>query len=357
MRGHLGTSISVPILLIALSACSGSEVAQPTPNIDQTIDVAVRATVGAIPTATIDPMPTLVATATVDSTPDVPAMVAAAVQATLTAMSTTSPIPTPSFATPTPTPTPTPETTATPTTPDRPTVNPAPVLYTYRVVETYPHDREAFTQGLVFADGMLYESTGLRGRSSLRLVELETGEVRQSRELADQFFGEGITVFGDRIVQLTWQSQVGFVYAKDSFELVQEFSYSTEGWGLTHDGQRLIMSDGTPTLHFLDPETFQETGAVEVYDQEGPVNRLNEMEYIQGEVYANVWQTDRIALIDPDSGWVRAWVDLSGLLSEEDRHQGADVLNGIAYDSQQGRLFVTGKLWPKIFEIKLVSEK
>lgn len=228
-------------------------------------------------------------------------------------------------------------------------------VYYYDIVNTYPHDPDAFTQGLVFDDGVLYEGTGLYKQSSLRRVELETGDILQIRELSDQFFGEGITIYGERIIQLTWQSNIGFVYDKNSFELLQEFSYSTEGWGITHDGTRLIMSDGTSTLHFLDPQTFAETGHVEVFDNDGPVTRLNELEYIQGEIYANVWQTDRIARIAPETGRVIGWVDLGGLLSAEDRSQPVDVLNGIAYDAQTDRLFVTGKLWPKLFEIELIS--
>ncbi len=228
-------------------------------------------------------------------------------------------------------------------------------VYAYRIVNTYPHDPDAFTQGLIFEGGVLYEGTGLRGRSSLRRVVLNTGEVLQRRELSDDYFGEGITLFGDRIIQLTWQSRIGFVYDKADFELLRSFTYPTEGWGVTHDGDRLIMSDGTSTLYFRDPETFEEVGRVNVRDSAGAVSRLNELEYVAGEVYANVWQTDRIARIEPRTGRVIGWIDLEGLLSVEDR-QGADVLNGIAYDSEKKRLFVTGKLWPKLFEIELVVQ-
>ena len=228
-------------------------------------------------------------------------------------------------------------------------------VYSYNIVNTYPHDPDAFTQGLVFDDGVPYEGTGLYGESSLRRVELETGNILQIRELSDQFFGEGITIYGDSIIQLTWQSNIGFVYDKNDFELLQEFNYSTEGWGITHDGTRLIMSDGTSTLHFLDPQTFEEIGHIDVFDDNGPVTRLDELEYIKGEIYANVWQTDRIARIAPETGRVVGWVDLEGLLSAEDRGEPVDVLNGIAYDAQTDRLFVTGKLWPKLFEIELVS--
>ncbi len=223
---------------------------------------------------------------------------------------------------------------------------------TYRVVQTYPHDPTAFTQGLIFVDGALYEGTGLNGQSSLRRVELETGRVLQQRDLAPEYFGEGITLFGDRIFQLTWQSHVGFVYDRTSFAPVGTFSYPTEGWGLTHDGRRLIMSDGTATLRFLDPATLRETGSVEVRDEHGPVLRLNELEYVEGEILANVWQTDRIARIDPATGRVTGWIDLTGLKPATDRP--IDVLNGIAYDPATKRLFVTGKYWPSLFEIQVV---
>jgi glutamine cyclotransferase len=186
-------------------------------------------------------------------------------------------------------------------------------------------------------------------------VELETGDILQIRELSAEFFGEGITIYGNKIIQLTWQSNIGFVYDKNSFELLQEFNYSTEGWGITHDGTRLIMSDGTSTLHFLDPETFEEIGQLAVFDNNGPVTRLNELEYVQGEIYANVWQTDLVARIAPETGRVIGWIDLRGLLTAEDLSEAVDVLNGIAYDAEAARLFVTGKLWPKLFEIELIS--
>jgi glutamine cyclotransferase len=210
---------------------------------------------------------------------------------------------------------------------------------------------------LVFEDGVLYEGTGRQGYSTLRRVDLESGDVLQIRKLPDQLWGEGITIFGERIIQLTWQSGVGFVYDKNSFELLKEFHYPTEGWGITHDGKRLIMSDGTSTLRFLDPETFEEIGRIEVYDEDKPVTRLNELEYVQGEIYANVWQTDRIARIAPDTGEVMGWIELAGILSPEDRTESMDVLNGIAYDAENDRLFVTGKLWPRLFEIELVPLK
>ncbi len=227
-------------------------------------------------------------------------------------------------------------------------------IYGYRVVNTYPHDQAAFTQGLVYENGVLYEGTGLYGESTLRRVELETGEVRQIHQLTDEYFGEGVTSFGHQLFQLTWQSNVGFVYDQDNFKLLREFEYPTEGWGLTHDGRCLIMSDGTSILHFIHPETLEEVGQMEVREHDQPVTRLNELEYVRGEIYANVWQTDRIARIAPDSGQVVAWIDLTGLLGPEDRAEPVDVLNGIAYDAQNERLFVTGKLWPKLFEIELM---
>jgi len=228
-------------------------------------------------------------------------------------------------------------------------------VYMYNVINVYPHDRNAFTQGLVFEDGFLYEGTGLYGQSSLRKVELESGEVLQIYELPEQFFGEGITTYEDKIIQLTWKSHVGFVYDKESFDLLGEFSYSTEGWGITYDGERLIMSDGTSTLYFLNPETFERIGQIEVFDHRGPVTKLNELEYVEGQIYANIWQADRVAIISPETGRVVGWIDLTGLLTEEDRSQPVDVLNGIAYDAANGRLFVTGKLWPKLFEIEVIS--
>ena len=188
-------------------------------------------------------------------------------------------------------------------------------------------------------------------------MKLETGDILQIRELPVQLFGEGVTIHGNKIVQLTWQSNIGFVYDKTSFELLQEFRYPTEGWGITHDGKRLIMSDGTSTLHFLDPATLEEIGRIEVRDKDGPVTRLNELEYVQGEIYANVWQTDRIARIAPDTGDVIGWIELAGLLSPEDHAVPVGVLNGIAYDAENDRLFITGKLWPWIFEIELIPLK
>lgn len=254
--------------------------------------------------------------------------------------------PTPAPRTPTPPATPSPMPTATPG---------ATEFYTYRVVNTYPHDPEAFTQGLTYdgASGTLYEGTGLYGRSSLREVELETGEVLRSRALPAEYFGEGITSYDDKIFQLTWRSNIGFVWSKAAFEQLDDFTYPTEGWGITHDEQRFIMSDGSATLHFWDPQTLEEIGSVEVHAAGQPVGRLNELEYIRGSVYANIWVTDQIVRIDPATGQITAWIDLTGLLTPQERTE-SDVLNGIAYDAAGDRLFVTGKLWPKLFEIKLI---
>ncbi len=228
-------------------------------------------------------------------------------------------------------------------------------VYTYSIVNSYPHDQNAFTQGLVFEDGFLYEGTGLSGRSSLRKTELKTGNILQIRNLDSEFFGEGITIFDNKIIQLTWQSNVGFIYDRKTFDLLQEFGYQTEGWGITSDKTRLIMSNGTSTLYFLSPETLKEVGHINVYDRYGPLTELNELEYIKGEIYANVWKTDRIAVISPQSGRVTAWIDLKGLLSPDDHDDPVDVLNGIAYDAENDRLFVTGKLWPRLFEIELLK--
>ena len=222
----------------------------------------------------------------------------------------------------------------------------------YEIVKIYPHDRGAFTQGLVFADGMLYEGTGRNGFSNIRKVKLETGEVLQMQKLEPEYFGEGIALVGNSLIQLTWQSGVGFVYDKSSFQRTRTFNYTGEGWGLTYDGTRVIMSDGTPTLRFLDPQTLKQTGTLEVRDGGQPVDDLNELEVVKGEIFANIWTQDRIARINPKTGAVTGWIDLSGLLDPRDA-AGVDVLNGIAYDPAGDRLFVTGKLWPKLFEIRI----
>lgn len=298
-------------------------------------------------------------------------------QPTPTPLPTDTPVPT---ATPTPAPTDTPASasdaspapaTTSDATPDAAPV-PPPQRYGYRVLNSYPHDVNAFTQGLVYQDDIFYEGTGLRGNSTLRKVDPETGEVLAGVRLPDEFFGEGVAVLDDKVYQLTWQANTGFIFDKADFQLLDQFSYPTEGWGLTHDDARLIMSDGTSTLYFLDPETLDPMGSVDVRDDQGPVVRLNELEYIDGLVYANVWQTDRIAQINPENGQVVGWIDLSGLLTEDDFAEmnaqlnpnndpntenwirSGGVLNGIAYDAENDRLFVTGKLWPKLVEIELV---
>jgi glutaminyl-peptide cyclotransferase len=236
----------------------------------------------------------------------------------------------------------------------------APVpTYGYTIVHTYPHDKAAFTQGLIYKDGVLYESTGQYGQSSLRKVELTTGKVLQTTPVDKQYFAEGLTEWQGNLLQLTWTNGVGFVYDRNTFGFKQTFRYYGEGWGLTHDDKRLILSDGQPAgaLRFLDPVTFAETGRVIVRDQGAPVAMLNELEYVNGEIFANVWQTDRIARINPTTGDVVGWIDLAGLIKPSERVDGSAVLNGIAYDAATKRLFVTGKLWPKLFEIQLVPKK
>lgn len=226
--------------------------------------------------------------------------------------------------------------------------------YGYQVVRSFPHDRDAFTQGLIVRNGVFYEGTGRNGQSGIRKVKIETGEVLQAKPLGAQYFGEGITDWHGSLIQITWQSEVGFVYDLNTFEQTKTFTYKGEGWGLTHDGTRVIMSDGSPELRFLDPATLKETGRLTVRDASGPVDELNELEFVKGEIYANVWRTERIARISPKDGRVTGWIDLSGLLPPRER-AGIDVLNGIAYDAAADRLFVTGKLWPRVFEIKLVK--
>ncbi len=228
--------------------------------------------------------------------------------------------------------------------------------YGYQVVHAYPHDPNAFTQGLEFRAGFLYEGTGLNGRSSLRKVKLETGQVLQKIDIDARYFGEGITVLNQQIIELTWQSETGFVYEQPSFRGLRTFNYPGEGWGLANDGQNIYMSDGSPQIRIWDPATLQEKRRILVRDHGKPVLNLNELEFVRGEIYANVWQTDRIARISPADGRVLGWIDLTGILSAADRTEPVDVLNGIAYDVLGNRLFVTGKLWPKLFEIKLVPK-
>ena len=228
-----------------------------------------------------------------------------------------------------------------------------PVNYGYQVLNIYPHDPGAFTQGLFFVDGKLYEGTGEAGRSSLREVELETGHVLKKADVPEPYFGEGIALLNGKIYQLTWQHQVGFIYDAKSFEQVGKFNYSGEGWGLTTDGHSLILSDGSNRIRFLDPDSFKVTKTIAVLDGQIPVNELNELEYVNGEIYANIWHDNRIVTIDPQTGRITGWIDLTGLLPPGDVHDEEAVLNGIAYDQAGNRLFVTGKLWPRLFEIKL----
>jgi len=229
-------------------------------------------------------------------------------------------------------------------------------VYGYKIINTYPHDRGAFTEGLIYDQGFLYEGTGEYGRSSIRKVDLDTGIVLQQHNLSARYFGEGLTCWNDWIIQLTWRSGIGFTYSKSSFAPIGNFTYRTEGWGITHNGSRLFMSDGTDILHVLDPESMKEVGTIRVRSSGMPLIYLNELEYINGLIYANVWMTNYIAMISPISGEVKGLIDLSGLLSPEDLH-GTDVLNGIAYDARGDRLFVTGKLWPRLFQIELVEKK
>ncbi|HEY8877763.1 MAG TPA: glutaminyl-peptide cyclotransferase [Roseateles sp.] len=227
----------------------------------------------------------------------------------------------------------------------------------FKVVNSYPHDPDAFTQGLFFHDGFLFEGTGLRGRSSIRKVEIESGKVVQQVDLPADVFGEGISQWGDRLIGITWTEQTAYVLDLKTFKLWRKFSYPGEGWGLTHSDKELVMSDGSPELRFLDPNTFKEQRRVRVTADGKPVDQLNELEWVEGEVLANVWMTDRIARIDPKTGRVTGWIDLSGLLPGNQRPNPDAVLNGIAYDAKKKRLFVTGKLWPKLFEIQLTKQR
>lgn len=228
----------------------------------------------------------------------------------------------------------------------------------YQVVHTYPHDPNAFTQGLIYVDGHLYESTGLNGRSSLRMVDLATGNVLQKHDLPPDIFGEGLTDWGSTLIQLTWTSHKALVYDRFSFAAQRTMSYEGEGWGLTHDATQLVMSDGTSYLRFLDPKTFHAIRRLRVTDQSGrPVENLNELEWVGGEIFANVWQTDDIVRISPHSGKVLGRIGLKGIMDKRQLHGEGAVLNGIAYDRTGDRLFVTGKLWPKLFEIKVTKHK
>ena len=228
---------------------------------------------------------------------------------------------------------------------------PAPVQ-SYKVVATFPHDTTAFTQGLVFADGELYESTGLAGESTLRRVDITTGKTLQRIEVPKQYFAEGLALVGDELLQLTWQHRRGFVYDRKTFQQKRTFTYNTEGWGIAYDGtSRLVMSDGSDTLSFLDPKTLSLTKTLRVQDAGRAIGNLNELEWIEGEIWANVWQTDRIARISPNTGEVTAWIDLASLYPRAQRLPPADELNGIAYDKVTRRIFITGKKWPRLYQI------
>lgn len=230
-----------------------------------------------------------------------------------------------------------------------------PKIYGFRVINAYPHDRRSYTQGLIYVDGAMYEGTGHKGLSALKEVDIETGKTIREQKMDSKIFGEGITVMGDKVYQLSWQAATGFVYRLEDFEPIGHFYYQGEGWGLTHNGEQLIMSNGSHRISFHDPETYEELRHIEVYDDQNSVGYLNELEYIDGKIYANVWQKDDIVIIDPASGKVEGRIRLKGLLTKPDRDGSTDVLNGIAYNPETGRLFVTGKFWSKLFEIEVVD--
>jgi glutaminyl-peptide cyclotransferase len=234
---------------------------------------------------------------------------------------------------------------------------PAVATDTYQVVHTYPHDQHAYTQGLFYLDGHLYESTGLNGQSSLRIENLETGRILELRDVPSKYFAEGLAPWGSTLIQLTWQSHVALVYDRSTLHFLRTLSYEGEGWGLTADDKEMILSDGTASLRFLDPATFKVLRRVTVTDHGRPVTELNELEFVHGEIYANIWHSDRIARIAPATGKVLGFIDLTGLLPASQRSSPEAVLNGIAYDAAHDRLFVTGKLWPSLFEIRVIPEK
>jgi glutamine cyclotransferase len=236
---------------------------------------------------------------------------------------------------------------------NKPAEPPIVLKYGYQIAGVWPHDSAAFTQGLIFSDGKLYESTGQEGRSSLRLVDLQSGSISKKVDVPVPYFAEGITMLNGKIYQLTWMHEMGFVYDAQKLERVGEFKYNGEGWGITTDGRSLIISDGSNRLRFLDPDSFQVTKTIAVLDGKVPVDQLNELEYVKGEIYANIWHDDRIVTIDPQNGRVTGWINLTGLLQPGDVQDPEAVLNGIAYDQAGDRLFVTGKLWPRLFEIKI----
>jgi glutamine cyclotransferase len=234
-----------------------------------------------------------------------------------------------------------------------------PALYSYQVLNTYPHDTTSYTQGLEYHDGRFLESTGENGQSTLRWVDLKSGKAIQKIDLDQQYFGEGSTLIGNKVVMLTWQNNLGFVYDATTFKQISTFPYqnSREGWGLTFDGKQLLKSDGTNRIWFLNKDTFKEERFIEVYDDKGQVDQLNELEYIDGKLYSNVYQTNKIAIINPNSGVVESYIDATGILPKSDNYTNTDVLNGIAWDKQGKRLFITGKKWDKLFEIKMTPAK
>ena len=229
--------------------------------------------------------------------------------------------------------------------------------FSYLIVNSFPHDPMAFTQGLAWDQGIVYEGTGQLGKSSLRKVELQTGKIEQKIDNAEDIFGEGITVYQNKIYQLTWKNKTAFVYDKSGFTLIKSYHYPRQGWGITNDAKNLIVSDGTATLYFLNPETLTEQRNIKVHDNSEDIKYLNELEYIKGKIYANIWNSDKIAIINPNDGRVEGWIDLSGLREQLVSDQKIDVLNGIMYDKEESRLFVTGKFWPTLFEIKLIPVK
>jgi glutamine cyclotransferase len=303
-----------------------------------------------LPTSTSLPF-TPAVTVTVTTPPSPTERLTPTVRATLTVQPLVTETSEPQLVTPVNPPSVTPES-ITATEQTSPFVEP---IWSYRIVNEYPHDSAAYTQGLVMEENWrtLLEGTG--EDTSLRRVDLQTGVVELYKDLDDMFFGEGITKFEDKIIQLTWQSQIGFVYESETFEQIGAFYYPHEGWGLTHDGSHLIVSDGTEIIRFWDPETFQEVRRIEVISVSGPLTQINELEYVNGEIWANVWHTDLIARISPEDGRVLGWIDLAGLLDPQLRPDPQAVLNGIAYDQENHRLFVTGKYWPTLFEIEVID--
>jgi len=231
----------------------------------------------------------------------------------------------------------------------------APVA-SYQIVARFPHSTESYTEGFFYLDGLFYEGTGLNGHSALMAIQPETGKVLQKADLPEKYFGEGIVDWGPNVYEWTWQSHVCFVYDRFSLRLLKQFAYTGEGWGMTHTAREIVTSDGTATLRFRDPATFKETRHLIVTDDGKPIKQLNELEYIKGEIYANVWHSDRIARISPRDGHVIGWIDLTGLLRSDQKINDESVLNGIAYDEKHDRLFVTGKQWPTVFEIRIVNK-